>query len=82
MATRGAVAVGGGGAVVATRGAVAVAGPNGVAVVARPLAGTYIRTIPVGYRTVVYGGYSCYYVGGIYYRPEFYEGTTVYVVVD
>ena len=59
---------------------------NGGAVVAtRPVAAThpagYIRTVPVGYSTVVYGGYTCSYVGGVYYRPVFYGGETVYVVV-
>jgi hypothetical protein len=29
-----------------------------------------------------YGGYNCFFVGGIYYRPVIYEGATVYVVVD
>ena len=41
----------------------------------------YIRTVPVGYTTVVYGGYSCRYVAGVYYRPVIYQGSTVYVVV-
>jgi hypothetical protein len=45
-------------------------------------AGGYIRTVPVGARPVVYGGFNCYYVGGIYYRPVIYGGTTVYVVVN
>lgn len=49
--------------------------------VAAPLPAGYIRTVPVGYTTVVYGGYSCRYVGGVYYRPVFYGGSTVYVVV-
>jgi hypothetical protein len=59
---------------------------NGGAVVAtRPVATTlpvgYIRAVPVGYTTVVYGGYTCSYAGGVYYRPVFYGGETVYVVV-
>jgi len=89
---RGAVAVRGphGGGAVAVRGgyggrAVAVrgAGYGGVTAVAvRPgLPRGYVATIPGGYRRVVYGGYNCYFVGGVYYRPEFYEGTTVYVIV-
>lgn len=41
----------------------------------------YIRTVPVGYTTVVYRGYSCRYVGGVYYRAVMYQGSTVYVVV-
>ena len=79
---RTAVAVGGG-----YRGGVAVRGVGyggvGVAAVAvRPaLPRGYVATIPVGYRVVTYGGYDCYYVGGVYYRPEFYQGDTVYVIV-
>jgi hypothetical protein len=42
----------------------------------------YLRTIPAGYRRIWYGGYNCYYAGGVYYRPEFYQGSTVYVVVN
>jgi hypothetical protein len=30
---------------------------------------------------VYYGGYHCYYAGGVYYRPIFYQGNTVYIVV-
>jgi len=41
----------------------------------------YYGTIPGAYRPVVYGGYNCYYSGGVYYRPAFYQGNTVYVVV-
>ncbi len=66
-------------------GAVAVrgAGYGGVAAVrVHPALGVgYIHTIPPGYRMAWYGGYNCYFVGGVYYRPEFYEGRTVYVVV-
>jgi hypothetical protein len=56
---------------------------GGAGYVARPapLPGTYIRTVPAGATTVVYHGVSCYYVGGVYYQPVFYGGTTVYVVV-
>lgn len=68
-------------AVAGPRG-VAVAGPNGAAAVRRPYPGGYIHTLPVGYRPVVYGGYNCYYAGGVYYRPEFYQGSTVYIVVN
>jgi hypothetical protein len=35
----------------------------------------------VGYTVVYYGGYQCYYVGGIYYRPVIYGGSTAYVIV-
>lgn len=65
---------------------VAVAGPNGVVAVQRSYAPCYpygyVRVVPAGYTTVYYGGYNCYYVGGVYYRPEFYAGSTVYVVVN
>lgn len=71
------------GVAVASRRGVAVAGNNGVAVATRPaLPRGYISTVPVGASTFVYGGYNCYFVGGLYYRPVFYQGTTVYVVVN
>lgn len=50
-------------------------------VVVAPLPAGYIRVVPTGYRTIVYRGYSCRYVGGVYYRPVMYQGATVYVVV-
>lgn len=53
-----------------------------VAPVVAPLPAGYIRVVPAGYRTVAYRGYNCFYVGGIYYRPVMYQGTTVYVVVQ
>ena len=66
-------------------GGVAVAGPNGAIAIRRSYAPCYptgyISVMPVGYTTVYYGGYHCYFVGGVYYRPEFYCGSTVYVVV-
>lgn len=79
---RGAAVVGEDRAAVATRRGVAVSGPNGTAVAARPLPRGYIHTVPVGYRRVVYGGYNCYFVGGVYYRAVMYEGATVYVIVN
>jgi hypothetical protein len=48
--------------------------------VARLPAG-YYGAIPGAYRAVYYGGYNCYYAGGAYYRPAFYQGNTVYIVV-
>lgn len=48
--------------------------------VARLPAG-YYGAIPGAYRPVFYGGYNCYYAGGVYYRPVFYQGNTVYIVV-
>jgi hypothetical protein len=70
-----------GGAVVAgPNGAVARTGYGGAAVVA-PLPAGYVRTVPYGYRPVYYGGYNCMFVGGVYYRPVMYQGSTVYVVV-
>jgi hypothetical protein len=41
----------------------------------------YYGAIPGAYRPVLYGGYNCYYAGGVYYRPAFYQGNTVYIVV-
>lgn len=41
----------------------------------------YYAAVPAGYRTVRYAGYSCRYVGGIYYRPATYQGQTVWIVV-
>lgn len=38
-------------------------------------------TLPAGCIRVVPTGYTCSYVGGIYYRPVMYQGSTVYVVV-
>jgi hypothetical protein len=48
--------------------------------VARLPAG-YYGALPGAYRAVYYGGYHCYYAGGVYYRPVFYQGNTVYIVV-
>jgi hypothetical protein len=63
-----------------------VAGPNGVAVAGRSYAPCYpygyVSVMPAGYTSVYYGGYNCFFVGGVYYRPEFYGGATVYVVVN
>jgi hypothetical protein len=71
--------------VVAGPGGVAVAGPNGAVVVKRSYAPCYpygyVHVVPTGYTKVYYGGYNCFFVGGVYYRPEFYGGSTVYVVV-
>lgn len=91
---RGAAVVGPDRAVAVTRRGVAVTGPQGTAVARRPVAVAprpvvvaplpvgYIRVVPAGYRTVVYRGYPCRYVGGVYYRPVMYQGTTVYVTID
>lgn len=40
----------------------------------------YYAAVPAG-RTVVYRGYTCRYVNGVYYRPVMYQGYTVWVVV-
>ena len=70
---------------VTRRGAV-VSSDNGVAVAGRAIAPVlprgYIAAVPVGARPIVYGGFNCYSAGGMYYRPVFYQGATVYVVVD
>jgi len=47
----------------------------------RPLPAGYYGALPGAYRAAFYGGYHCYYAGGVYYRPVFYQGNTVYVVV-
>ena len=39
-------------------------------------------TLPAGYRTAVVAGVSYYVVGGVYYRPYFENGATVYVEVE
>ena len=66
---------------VAYRGA-GYGGVHVAAVGVRPaLPRGYVAVIPGGYRPMFYGGYNCYYVGGVYYRPEFYQGSTVYVIV-
>lgn len=41
----------------------------------------YYAGVPAGYVTRVYRGYSCRYVGGIYYRPSTYQGQTVWIIV-
>jgi hypothetical protein len=41
----------------------------------------YIAVLPGGYRMVTVSGVRYYSVGGIYYRPQMYQGRTVYVVV-
>jgi hypothetical protein len=42
----------------------------------------FVPTLPAGVQTTVVGGGSYYTFGGIYYRPYFYQGQTVYVVVQ
>jgi hypothetical protein len=37
--------------------------------------------MPVGYRSVTVSGVRYNTVGGIYYRPQMYQGHTVYVAV-
>jgi hypothetical protein len=41
----------------------------------------YIAVLPGGYRMVTVSGVRYYTVGGIYYRPQMYQGHTVYVAV-
>ena len=41
----------------------------------------YYYTVPTGYTKVYYGGYWCAYVNGVYYRPLYYQGAIIYVVV-
>jgi hypothetical protein len=77
--------VGAGAARVATPAGVGRVGVAGVGVGAPGvgvLPNGYYRTVPVGYTTVVYGGYTCRYVAGVYYRAATYQGQTVWVVVQ
>ncbi|MGA8306374.1 MAG: hypothetical protein WB723_11905 [Candidatus Acidiferrales bacterium] len=41
----------------------------------------YIAVLPGGYRVVTVSGVRYYTAGGIYYRPQMYQGRTVYVAV-
>ncbi len=69
-------AVGVGAPGVGVRPGVGVGAP-GVGVLPRG----YYAAVPVGYTTVRYAGYSCRYVGGVYYRPATYQGQTVWIIV-
>jgi hypothetical protein len=66
------------------RSGTAYYGGTGGAVVttgAAPLPAGYITAVPIGAPTFAVSGYNCYFINGIYYRPVFYGGTTVYVPV-
>jgi hypothetical protein len=41
----------------------------------------HLTVLPAGYRTIVRGGVTYFYVGGVYYKPVIQSGQTVYVVV-
>ena len=41
----------------------------------------YIAVLPGGYRAATISGVRYYSVGSIYYRPQIYQGRTVYVAV-
>jgi hypothetical protein len=41
----------------------------------------YIAVLPGGYHAVMVSGVRYYTVGGVYYRPQMYQGRTVYVAV-
>jgi hypothetical protein len=65
-----------------------VSGPNGTAAVKQTTVVStggmphgYIAALPGGYRAVTISGARYYTVGGIYYRPQMYQGRTVYVAV-
>jgi hypothetical protein len=65
-----------------------VSGPNGTAVVSKTAVVStggmphgYIAVLPGGYRPVTVSGVRYYTVGGVYYRPQMYQGRTVYVAV-
>lgn len=81
---RGAAVVDPNGAAVSGRYGTAYYGGTGGAVVTTgvaPLPAGYITAVPVGAPTFAVSGYNCYFINGIYYRPVFYGGTTVYVPV-
>ncbi len=48
--------------------------------VVRPPINTIVTTIPTGYTVVKYRGINHYVLNGIYYRPEFRNGSRIYVV--
>jgi hypothetical protein len=65
-----------------------VSGPNGTVAAGKTtvvsggsLPHGYIAVLPGGYRAVTVSGARYYTVGGIYYRPQIYQGRTVYVAV-
>jgi hypothetical protein len=65
-----------------------VSGPNGTVAATKTtvvsggsLPHGYIAVLPGGYRAVTVSGARYYTVGGIYYRPQIYQGRTVYVAV-
>ena len=41
----------------------------------------YVYKVPAGWTKVYYGGYWCACVNGVHYRPIYYQGAIVYVVV-
>jgi hypothetical protein len=85
--SRTAVVSGSNGSAAVNRTAV-VSGPNGTAAVSKTTVVSgggmphgYIAVLPGGYRAVTVSGARYYTVGGIYYRPQMYQGRTVYVAV-
>jgi hypothetical protein len=65
-----------------------VSGPNGTVAASKTtvvsggsLPHGYIAVLPGGYRAVTVSGARYYTVGGVYYRPQIYQGRTVYVAV-
>ena len=70
-------------------GAAAVRGPVRAPVATRGVARRTTRrtmrrmyTLPRGYTTRMIRGVNYYYYGGVYYRPYFENGATVYIEVD
>jgi hypothetical protein len=41
----------------------------------------YVYKVPADWTKAYYGGYWCACVNGVYYRPIYYQGVIVYVVV-
>jgi hypothetical protein len=55
--------------------------PINVPPLVRGLPPGYIAVLPAGYRVAVIRGVRYYFAGGVYYRPQFYQGRTYYVRV-
>ncbi|MGC1964827.1 MAG: hypothetical protein WA673_00115 [Candidatus Acidiferrales bacterium] len=67
--------------VTAPHGTVAASGTTVVVAGGSTLPHGYIAVLPGGYHAVTVSGVRYYTVGGIYYRPQMYQGRTVYVAV-
>lgn len=52
------------------------------AMVTAAVIGSVVNTLPPACSTVMVGGYSYYQCGSTWYQPQFYGGSTSYVVVN